>query len=99
MELSGSQVERFVPGDGLELSGAARTGSFQGMQQAVGVVLAAQGSPAARAGAQQRRGRIIAGAVICIQPGDAPILDVRDQDTATAAVVCRAAHAHQAFLR
>ena len=62
------------------------------MEQPIGVVLAAQVGPSTRAGAQLRRGERIR-PVVGVQAGDAPVLDVRDQQAASAAVVGRAADA------
>ena len=62
------------------------------MQQPVGVILAAQVGTSARAGAQLRRGERI-GAVVGVEADDASVLDVRDQQTASAAVVGGAADA------
>ena len=62
------------------------------MEQPVGVVLAAQVGPSARAGAQLRGGETIR-AVVGVEAGDASVFDVGDEQTASAAVVGGAANA------
>ena len=65
---------------------------FERMRQPVGMILPAQIGPPARTGAQLRRSEGIR-PVVGIQPDDAPVLDVRDQQAAPTAVVGRAAGA------
>jgi len=62
------------------------------MQQSVGMVLAAQVSPSARAGAQLGGGDGI-GAVVGVEADDASVFDVGDEQAASAAVVGGAADA------
>jgi hypothetical protein len=72
-----------------ELAFAACPGAFERMQQPVGVVLAAQVGPSARAGAQLRGGEAVR-AVVGVEAGDAPsVFDVGDEQAASAAVVGR----------
>jgi len=67
-----------------------------GVEQPVGVVLAAQVGAPAHAGAQLQRGDDI-GAVVGVQAGDAPVLDVGDQEAAPPTVVRWTADADQAL--
>jgi len=92
LELGGDGLEGFVPGDALELTFAACPGPFERMQQPVGVVLAAQVGPPARAGAQLGGGEAV-WAVVAVEAGDASVFDMGDQQAASAAVVGRAADA------
>ncbi len=89
-DLRGESVEGFVPRNGMELSAPARTDAFQWLGQSVGVILAAQVRASAHTGAQLRRGDRIR-AVVRFEPNDATVAHVCDQQTAAAAVMCRAA--------
>ena len=69
---------------------------LQRVLQPVGVILPAQVSPAAHAGAQLWGCGDI-GPVVRLQPGDHPILYMGDQQAAPAAVMRRAAYPNQLF--
>ena len=74
----------------MELPAPARTNASKRLSQPVGVILAAQIGASAHAGAQLgRRNRIRA--VIRLEPHDAPVAYVRDQQAAPSTVMCRAA--------
>ena len=90
-ELPRDGIQRFIPGDALEVPVAPFPDSFERMRQPVGMILPAQIGPPPRTGAQLRRSEGIR-PVVGIQTDDAPVLDVRDQQAAPAAVVGRAAN-------
>jgi len=89
--LGDNGIEGFVPGDAGELAFAAFAGALERIEQAVGVVLAAQVGASARAGAQLRGGEGIR-AVVGVETGDASVFEVGDEETASAAVVGGAAY-------
>ncbi len=75
----------------MELSAPARTEASKGLSQPVGVILSAEIGASAHAGAQLRRGDRIR-AVIRLEPNNAPVAHMGDQQTASAAVMSRAAN-------
>ena len=94
-------IQGFVPRDALELALAAFPHPLHRVLEPVGMVLAPQIGPPARAGTQLRcRQRIRP--VVSVEPGDdAPpagvLLDVGHQQAAAAAIVGWAAHPNKAF--
>jgi hypothetical protein len=60
------------------------------------VILAAEIGPPAHTGAQLRRGQRI-GTVVGVEAGDLAVLNMGDEQAASAAVVGGAAHANQFF--
>jgi hypothetical protein len=90
--LAGDFAQSLVPRNADELPLAALPHSFERVQQSIGMILSPQIGTSAGAGAQLRSGYRV-GSVIRIQADDFSILDVRDQQTTSAAVVGGAADA------
>ena len=94
VDLGSGQVEGFLPTDRLEFPLTAFADPFKRLGQAVGVVLAAEIGFAAGAGKKTRTVWLIILTVIGVQADDPAVLEMGNQQAASAAVVRRATGAH-----
>ena len=90
--LAGDFAQSLVPRNADELPLATLPHPFQRIQQPIGMILSTQIGTSAGASAQLRSGYRV-GSVISIEADDFSILDVRDEQTTSAAVVGGAADA------
>jgi len=85
-EFRSHQVESLVPGNSFKFAFTPPPGAFQWIAQAVGMILTAAVSPAARAGAKLRSFNRVR-PVITINSGNHSILKINLQETTATAVM------------
>ena len=96
VHLIGHTPQGLIPRNALEFALPALAGAFHGILQAIWMVLAPTVGSPARARPKLRIGHVICGAVVTLNAGNDPVLDVNLEQTLAPAVVRRATHTHHA---